>query len=503
MASTLGRVGLKDLRDRLSKRLRENPADAGEVLEEALTVRHAFTDRIQYLLDVHTVEQRDLLASEARQFDELKQSVLDLDPLIKRAQVMNNRNLGRPDDWEKRIAQTLAASQLNEERALAEWRAKNPEGENMTNTTLSVRNEPTTYRPDREHSYFGDLAKRALFGDSDAAARLQRHSLEVTMGNSGEARAAGRSTAGDFTPPAWLLNQYVAYSRAGRVTANLCEIQGLPEGASSIKLPRIATGTVVAAQTADNATVTSTDVTTDVVDCPVNTYAGVTNFSLQMLEQSPVQLDQVIFRDLIAALALGIGQAVLTGTGANGQVEGILTNTSTSTVTYTSTSPTASGLYSKIGYASQLVAANINNAPDAVVMHPRRFLWLASQVDSTGRPLIVPVAGGSQAVNAMSPSEAITFDGPVGSIMGLPIYLDNNIPVTKGASSNEDVIIVGRFAEATLYETGPKAQVFFEPGAATMTVLARAYNYAAFSGARRRPKAFSIIGGTGLATVLS
>jgi hypothetical protein len=60
------------------------------------------------------------------------------------------------------------------------------------------------------------------------------------------------------------------------------------------------TGTKVEVQTADAAAVASQDLTDTSVTAPVRTLAGQQDVSLQLLEQSPVGFDEIVFADLIA-----------------------------------------------------------------------------------------------------------------------------------------------------------------------------------------------------------
>lgn len=502
MARTISKQGLLDLRKSLLQRLRAGD-NACDLYDEAKATRNELVKDLELVLSRCAAEQRtELHRSEAKRFHEIRSDLATFDPLLEELQEAALRQEGRHPEQLEAVKRAYEADA--DTPAAREWRANHPEGQNVTTTRLTVRSEPTTYSPDRKDAgYVSDLIKRQLFGDSDAAARLQRHAAEMRELNGTESRASGRDTAGDFDPPTWLVSQFVNYARPKRVTADLTKIQAMPPGQQSIVIPRFTQATIVGAQTADNATLASQDIITDHITLPVVTEGGSLTVSQQMLDMTPVALDQILFADLIAAHAQAIGTAVLTGSGTSGQMTGILTSTATNTVTYTSTSPTAAGLYAKIGKAAQDVVTNVYDAPTAVLMHPRRFLWLATQVDSQGRPLITPTADGNQSVNSFSTTEQPTLAGRVGSIMGMDVYTDPNIPTNKGASTNEDVIIVGKFDEASLFETGPKAQVFYEPGAAQMSVLLRVFSYCAFSGALRRPKAFSVIGGTGLSAVLS
>jgi len=504
MTATLSRGTVKALRDQLAKRLADDPDDAEVVASEASEVIRKLQLALEHQLGTCELEGRDLLASEARNFAELRDSITTLQTIEKRAQTLSFRNRGLPDDFLEIVARNHDKTTRHLRDIADESSASTPEGFTVTNASLEVRSEPQTYRPDRPHSYFADMAKRSLYGDSEAAARLQRHALEVASSTSPESRAAGRESgsASELVPPAWLISEYVPLARPGRVTADLFAKFALPANTDSLNIPKITQGTLIAAQTADNATVTSQDIVSSTVTAPVQTYAGTTDFSLQLLEQSPIAFDQMIYTELVRAQAQAIGSAALVGTGANGQLEGLLTNSDTTQVTFTSASPTASLLYNACASAVNSVVTNLYAMPDAIVMAPRRWLWLLEQVDSSGRPLVVPTANGGQSVNAMAPANALSLGESVGTLHGLPVYLDALMPINLGSGTNEDRIIVGNFASAHLYESGVPSQLFFEPGAKSMTVTARLYSYVACTGAKRFPKAFSIIKGTGLAATL-
>jgi hypothetical protein len=75
--------------------------------------------------------------------------------------------------------------------------------------------------------------------------------------------------------------------------------------------------------------------------------------------------------------------------------------------------------------------------------------------------------------------------------------VDPNLPTNLGAGTNQDPVIVGRFSDAVLYESSPRAEVFRETKADQMSLLIRVYSYIAFLG-NRYPKSFGIINGTGL-----
>ncbi len=355
-------------------------------------------------------------------------------------------------------------------------------------------NEGRIYERGNGRSYFADLARSQLLQDQEARTRLERHAQDVRENKEYRDLTRTDGSGGYFVPPAWLVEQFAELARAGRVTANLVNQQPLPGGTDSINIPTVSTGTATAIQTADNAAVQETDLVDATVSAPVRTIAGQQDVAIQLLDQSPVNFDEIIFADLLADYATKLNVQVLSGSGASGQVTGMLTQASTNAVTYTDATPTVAELYAKLADAVNQIHTNRFMAPTAIVMHPRRWAWFLASLDTNNRPLVVP--------NANTPTNAVgTFGGPVaegavGSIMGLPVYADPSIPTTAGAGT-EDQIIVLRAADSILWESSVRTRTLPDVGSATLTVRLQVYGYVAFTSARY-PKSISKISGTGL-----
>lgn len=376
-----------------------------------------------------------------------------------------------------------------------------PEQRDGTSPKVEIRREQKVYeKGDARSSYFRDLYLAKIKGDSAAQDRIQRHGQQVDV----ELRdiSTTDTAGGEFVPPLWLVDEYAALARAGRVTADLIGSRPLPGGTDSISVPRITTGSAVAVQATENNTIQETDLVTDSVSSDVTTIAGMEDVSVQLLEQSPIAFDQVIAGDLAADYARKFDQQILAGSGSSNQLNGILGSTGagisgSNVVTYTATTPVASGLYPKVADAVQQVATGRFAPAQAIVMHPRRWAFLLASLDTSDRPLIVPSAGGPN--NAMGLNGQVAAEAFVGTLQGLPVFVDPNITTTSGASTNEDRIIVFRPSDALLWEGTPKAEVFRETLSGALTVRFRLYCFAALI-ANRWPAGISVIKGTGLAT---
>ena len=361
----------------------------------------------------------------------------------------------------------------------------------VADVKVEVISNEQVYRPDRpERSYFRDLYLSKTKGDREATDRLSGHALATRDINTTD------TSGGDFVPPAYLVNEYIAKARAGRVTADLCSKFALPGGTDSINFPAITTGTANAAQASQNSALQETNLVTATVTAPVTTIGGIQDVSVQLVEQSPIAFDQVIFADLAASHAQAVGNAVINGTGSSGTLEGFVNADTVNTITYTDASPTAAETVAKIADGISQVATNRFLPADAIVMHPRRFYALCAGVDGGGRPLVVPTA---QAMNTFGTADASVAEGAAGNILGLPVYLDPNIATNTGAGTNQDIIIISRFADAYLFEGTPKAEVFRETLSAEATVRFRLYNYVALTVERYVGTNTSIVSGTGLA----
>lgn len=358
-------------------------------------------------------------------------------------------------------------------------------------------NEPHTYQRGGKASYFRDLALANMRDSTEAKDRLRRNDREFETDvatRSAEQRALTTvdGVAGEFVPPLWMVDQFVDLARARRVIADSIAHEPLPAGTDSINLPVLATGTAVAVQGTQNVAVQNTDLSTSSVTAAVQTVAGQQVVALQLLEQSPINMDAVILRDLARDYATKLDVLVINGSVTN--AKGLLQVVGINAVTYTDATPTAGELYPKVADAIQRIHTLRFEAPDKIFMHPRRWAWLLSQLDTAGRPLVVPSA--QAPFNALGFQSDVSSQGYVGTFQGLPVFVDPSIPVTLGGGT-EDIVLVVNSADSILFEGSPRAEAFRETKADQLSVLLRFYNYYALHAARY-PKSISTVGGTGL-----
>ncbi|WP_457071969.1 phage major capsid protein [Mycobacteroides abscessus] len=352
--------------------------------------------------------------------------------------------------------------------------------------------EAAAYAKGNGRSYLQDLMRvqRNMDDNGKSLERLQRHAQDVA--NDSEYRDLDRTdgNGGYFVPPAWLVNQYVPLARAGRAYANLVTAQPLPSGTDSINIPKVTAGTATAVQTADNAAVTEQDLDDNFIEAKVRTVAGQQDVAIQLLDQSPVNFDEVVFQDLIADFGTKLDLQVLGGSGSSGQVLGVHGTPGIGTIAITAL--TVASFYAAIADAIQRVHTSRFLPPTHIVMHPRRWGWLTASLDGDQRPLVLPAANAPQ--NALATLDAVASQQVVGQLQGLPVVTDPNIGTAYGTGTNEDVVYVQRSADLLLFESGIRTRTLPEPGAKNLTVCLQVYGYLAFT-AGRYPQSVVEIGG--------
>ncbi|HZQ33719.1 MAG TPA: phage major capsid protein [Mycobacterium sp.] len=375
-----------------------------------------------------------------------------------------------------------------------------------------VTDAPVYHRYKIGQSYFRDLFLAQQTGDADAADRLRRSALQAqdelakrtepelrALGNTGGAGGSG----GEFSPPLWLIEDFVAYARPGRKFADSIGPRPLPEGVSSVNLPKITGGTTTAIQTTQNTALSQTDMTTGSISSAISTIGGKQVVAQQLLDQSGIPFDEVVLRDLAADYAQRYGTQVISGSGASGQLNGVYTyfNASgTVNVTFTSASPavasstTANSFYSKVFGAASAIETARFMPPDTIWMHPRRWNWILASVDANSRPLVVPLGAAFNPVGETGPDVA---QGVVGYFGGLQVITDPNIPTNLGAGTNQDPVFVGIRGDLRLYEGALRLETFREPYADSAGVLFRALAYSAQI-VSRYTTSVAVINGTGL-----
>jgi HK97 family phage major capsid protein len=351
------------------------------------------------------------------------------------------------------------------------------------------------------------------------AARLERRTYERFLAGGGklyEQRIISRTDGqgGYEVPPLWLVDQYIEYLRAGRVMADLWHNFPLPTGTDSINIPRFVTGTATGTQPGDGAPVPGRDAADNFVQARVMTVAGQEDAAMQLLDQSPLNYDEIIFADLSAdynmqvsaQLMLGAGFPQLNGLYPAGTLGASVGPSAAGFVTQATGVTTAqwTGLLSYYTGLAQLLSQVSRNRflpPSAIATNPAVWFALTAAVDTTGRPIVVPAQQGADFNQASAVSGGAAAEGLVGHIQSLPWYVDPNIPLTfggtvapyigaisnghtapvqgSGGNPNFTPAIAARFADLFFWEGDLRTRVLSEVLSGSLAVRFQLYAYCA------------------------
>lgn len=351
-------------------------------------------------------------------------------------------------------------------------------------------NEPDMYTKGGR-SFMADLYASQLRNDPAASERIARHqSVEV------EKYAVATGTLGGIIPPQYLVDLYAKASRNGRVYADQANGKPLPEQGMSLIVPRLTTGLAAGVQTAESTAVTTQDPVESDLTVPVRTISGFSPVSRQTLERAAYS-DEILFEDLVARYWAAVDTQCINGSGASGQMLGVLGTAGISTST--ASTATVAGVWPKIADLIQQINSSLGGlgyVADKIIMHPRRWGFFEAALDSSGRPVFG--INGTPNYAPSASGEAAGY-GEVGRMHGLPVFTDANIPTNLGAGTNEDRIIVEASPVVHLWERdGDPITLSFEQQAGTsLQVQLIAYGYAAFT-AGRYPTASGVVSGVGL-----
>ena len=500
------------------------------VLDATRKEREKVARKLDELMTVPAAEKRSLTEEEAATFEKLCLRLKEMDA--------QSRTLEKQVAREEKAAAAASTAEIPAQRE--------DDGKSETRAPAVVTAEPMTYNENPTgHSYFRDLGvvaagglDQSYRGAADAASqRIAQHEKEVRVEAERNPELARRlreiratpagleqrvnpntsyGTGGEFVPPLWLVGQYVPLVRPGRVFANRVTNLPLPPGIDVINLPKITLGSLTAIQTQNAAAVATQDIKTSTVSAAVNTIAGQEDISLQLLEQSPISMDQVIWDDLSRDYDQRLDLQVIAGTGASGQHLGVLNvpgATNNTSILFANYINVASAVFfdgTTAGTQYRSVVNGVNQIetlrfapPTAVWAHPRRVNSWAYAADTQGRPLFTPGKYGQ--FNQVGTYEvAPQFQGVAGELFGLPVVKDANMPTTMTGQAvtggTADAAIVLKEDDLYLWEGTARMRALPEILSGTLQIRYQMYCYSAFM-PNRFPVSLSILtGNTGLAS---
>lgn len=327
-------------------------------------------------------------------------------------------------------------------------------------------------------SFYADILL-ANKGDQEARARLLK--------SSGKAMTEGTNTAGGYLVLPEILSELITVREQAAILRPL--FSSMNVNTNSIQITS-STGAMTAEWVAELGTKPTGDLTFGQVTASVFTAAGLGVVSNQLLADASPSIDSLVTADIAKRLATLEEVAFIDGNGS-GKPTGILNTSGVNSTTITST--TIPDLLDAIVGGITDIQTNYQGNPTHIVMHPRTWARIMKARESSA-PSTYLIGGGSTAFGRRANDPL-----PAGELFGYPVILTKNIPTNKGTGTNESRVIIGVFNEGLILDrqgitVDQSPHVYFS----TNQTVFRVEQRVGFT-AGRYPKAFSVIGGTGLA----
>lgn len=334
------------------------------------------------------------------------------------------------------------------------------------------------YGPFGERSWFLDSAF-AVAGDTTLRGLIpppivgsQEEALQALRSvNGGRERrdltttvTAGGNFVPSGSPPSYVADAFAVGAHNRAVLASQLRSEPLPPTGMTITTGRISTPASTSIQASENAATSETDPVTATSSSPVATISGQVDVSQQLLDRSLPPIDVVIAEELGAAWGEDFDQQVINGSGASGQLTGLLVLAGTTAITATTVTAVAN-----LAAAAKLrgdVSSSFGEAPDVLIVHPRRTAWIRSTLGYSPVPW---------------PMENL-IEAP-----GMPTTL----------TSNQDALVALVRDQTILYSDPPRIRVMPDVLSGTLTVRVSAFAYCAML--VRQPAAVGKATGAGLA----
>ena len=327
-----------------------------------------------------------------------------------------------PDETEAQISSTpVADTTQKEEDTMSESTAVAVETTDTVVTaaapsyvTQKLRNPITNPGSFLEHSV------RAALGNEDSALYVKAASDTTTT------EVAG------LVPTPQLATIWDPKSFGDRPAIAAVRTATLPASGMTFEIPRVKTLPTVAA-TAEKGAFSDTQAEIEYVSCTVSKYAGMQTFDVEVLDRtSPAffeELTRLMAAQYNAATDLAVWNALAAGT------------LDSTIITLPWDGDEIAGF---IGRAAASIFAGTRRFPTGIVMTPDQWAALLAVNDSNKRPLLA--AGDPQ--NSMG---NLSAGSPVGSIMGLPVY----VSASASGTGDDSVIVVNRDAFVWYEGAGP------------------------------------------------
>lgn len=331
--------------------------------------RADLVNRAREILHKAEAENRDLMASEQREWDKIDTDVVELTNRITRAEDQRDREM-KMIEAAVNAGEGHGAADAIEDRVTAQTVALRPE--QRVADVIEARN---LARPGDEQLDLYRFLAGVASGRWDGADNERRAMSEGTL------------TAGGHTVPIPLAGQVIDLARnkaqvfrAGAIT--------VPMDREQLKVAKL-TGDPTAAWKAENAAGSASDATLDVVTFSARTLFAGPVLASQELVQDSIGLGEVLANSFAELLAVELDRVALFGSGTGEEPLGLRTTANVNEVSM-GVNGAAIADHDKLLDAYELIWSDNHEPNGAFIMAPRTARVIAGFKDTTNQPLRRP-----------------------------------------------------------------------------------------------------------------
>lgn len=273
----------------------------------------------------------------------------------------------------------------------------------------------------------------------NSPASFLEHSVRAKLGDDESAlwvKAASDTTTTEvagLVPTPQLSTIWDPKSTNVRPAISAIRTATLPAAGMTFEIPRVKTAPTVA-EVSEGGAFSDTQVEIEYVSCSVKKYAGMQKFSVEVLDRTSPAFFEELVRLMGAAYAKATDEAALTA------IQGGTLDSTTITLPWD-----GDELSAFISRAAASIYAATKRFPTGVVMSPSQWANMIALNDSNKRPLFNVAGSPQNAFGAVEPGS------PVGSLLGLPIYVDPY----QGTTGDDTIVVVNRDSFVWYEAAGP------------------------------------------------
>jgi len=209
----------------------------------------------------------------------------------------------------------------------------------------------------------------------------------------------------------------------------------LPDAGMKFQIPRVKTAPTVA-ETAEGAAFSDTQVEIEYVDVDVKKYAGMQQFSVEVLDRT----SPAFFAELVALMGDAYAKAT------NTAVATTLATNGTADATAITLPWDGAEFAAFIARAGESIYSNTFKFATGVIVSPKQWSNIVGLVDSQNRPIF-------NAAAPMNAAGSLSVDSIRGTVLGFPLYVD----YTRVGEDDNSILVVNRDSY-TWYES-PRLQL--------------------------------------------